>query len=782
MVTRESKVPLHKPLLISLAALMAYGAMGSGMPATAAEQRGQSAPEWTRSAVPGSATEDALVEDDAANAAAGGADMELPGIATTSTTADTTADAAARVAARNALNAFNAVQQTGFKASLSLGNGGIKILYGSQSRKYADGPENVARGFLADAHELLGLQRNLPDLKTLRVDETEEKDHVRFQQTYNNIPVMGANVIVHSEKNGRVSMVQNGYIQGLRPANSDLLAETAARGIALDELKATFNAGSVIERDSTFPYHRSGGQKAASTANTGGNAEKQILRLDGRYYYIWKLSIPTKEPFGLWVFHIDAGSGKVLYKGNEIMTLKTGKGRAYISNANYLAGKIGNVSLKNMFSKTEAPDDWGYLFGAYADIYNYAGSDPRRTDYKFLYDPVSQPNEFHATQAYYAVDSTRDWWKKNVIGKYGSHYKMDDTNPFLWSTPVLVNYTSYCNAYYTSNWLGNGVPGMVFGNEGSCASGSADLVLDWDVVRHEYTHAMMDWTGFSGQFGGPVDYYGRAMGEGNADWFGFLQHPKESRMATVAWAWSANGYLRNLDNTRMYPYDVNYPSWGTPEEHYTGEIWGGYLYDLYRVLGTGATKYVYQSFFYFDASEGFMTNYPDFYDAIWAQLYAEYDLTHKYTQSFKAWGDMASRGINAALRSPYSHASDYFYTNSPGSDNSAYLYWTIPSGKNITTRGNMLVSHDTHEYVVETKGASVKLTATVTAEKNGLTDPIIGLYTIGGAQVVAPVSSTNGKSVTLTCTGLPPGVYVIRVTGHATTSGRGYYGFKVAMK
>jgi len=202
-------------------------------------------------------------------------------------------------------------------------------------------------------------------------------------------------------------------------------------------------------------------------------------------------------------------------------------------------------------------------------------------------------------------------------------------------------------------------------------------------------------------------------------------------MATVAWHWSANGYLRNLDNTRMYPRDVNYPSWGTPEEHYTGEIWGGYLYDLYRVLGPRALKYVYQSFLYFDPSGGWMGNvgtYPDFYDAINAQVSAEYDLTGRVTSSLKAWGSMVSRGILGWLRSPYCHSSDYFYTGSPGCDDSVDFGWNFPDFRGINTKGNLLLTGDFHEYSIVITQGGWDLVATVKGMTNGIINPNIYLY------------------------------------------------------
>lgn len=752
------------PSGISLVAALLLGtaAGGSVAHATDASDRGKSAQEWARGAVPG---DSAVTVDADAVALPAETDAGLPDLI--SKTSPKAVDAV-RAKVDAAINSFNAAHKSNFRASIDAASGRIKVLYGSQSRKYSNGPESAARSFLADAHQLLGLQESIADLKTSRVNKTAEKDHVRFQQTYKGVPVIGGSVIVHSGKDGQVTMVQNSYIEGVVPDNSDLLTEAVARGIALDDLKAGFNAG---------------------TALSEGKLEKQIIQMNGKRLYIWKVTISTKAPFCLWVYHVDAESGKILYKKNEITAFKTGKGSVFTSNANFLASKVSSAPLKNMYTPAELPDYWGYLMGRYAQVYNYNPAtggiklDPYSSSYQFLYSPTS--DQFHATQAYYAIDITRDWWLKNVVLKLGADYMLDSSNPFTWSTPLVVNvdYTDFCNAYYTPDWLGTGYPGMVFGNENMAACGfnNNDLVLDYDVVRHEYTHAMMDWAGFNDQFGGYVDWYGRAMGEGNADWFGYLQHPKDPKMASVAWANTSDGYLRNLNNTRMYPWDVNVPGYGLPEEHYTGEIWGGFLYDIYRVLGSSALKYVAQSFPYFNDSTGFQAYQPDFFDAILAMMKAEYDLTGKYTLSQKAWGAMTSRGINGLLQPEYS-SSNYFNTGVSGKDNRYFWYYGFPSNKSISTSGNLLINDDTHEYVVRTYNGSMKMTATVTGAKNGLYNPVVSVYDWQGKLVASPVSSSNGTSVTLTAPGLSPTYYVVRVTGKTYTQGRGYYTFKVAIQ
>jgi hypothetical protein len=233
----------------------------------------------------------------------------------------------------------------------------------------------------------------------------------------------------------------------------------------------------------------------------------------------------------------------------------------------------------------------------------------------------------------------------------------------------------------------------------------------------------------------------------------------------------------------MYPRDVNCPNCETPnlpEEHHTGEIWGGYLYDLYRVLKNKAPKYVGDSYYYFTRSGGHMANEADFFDGIRAQITAEMDLTGKYTNTMKAWGAMASRGINAWLRAPYSHASNYFFTGQGGSDNSAAFFFIFPPVQKISTQGNILSNNDKHEYRIRTSKKGL-LTATVTAKTGGALDVSIQLRDVANNLIASGVSTTPTNAV-LSRPDLPAGDYVIQVTGKNSAPAKGDYTLKVSFK
>jgi hypothetical protein len=687
---------------------------------------------------------------------------------------------------RNAtgFDVFNAQYQNQWKASFSKKTGKVKLLYNFRSRQYPDGPENVAREFLKESGTLFGMKQDLSDLKVIRVNRTSVRDHVKLQQTYNRIPIADVFVLVHSNKKNQVTMVQNNYIEEFQPSNQEQLSAESAMEIARNDLRAS------LGNNATFSEPK---------------AEKLIAPYQGAYYYVWNTMISTRNPLGLWVYRVDASTGQILHKSNQVRSLD-GIGRVYKSNDNYLSGTITNETLSKLLP-LPSTNDTGYLFGSHAAIHDYKNDgtlippyvntflynpvdDPFAANLRFVYDPAINHDWFDAVNAYYKLNVIWNWWNLNVT-KYVNNKNYPNYRRYVphftdnYPIPTIVNEVdnAACNAFYHPDIHGNLSlrPGFIFGDENTClpSFSNEDFVLDEDVVAHEFTHFMVDQCGFTGpgdQFDN-TSLYGLSMNEGNADFFAFLR-TKNTYMGNVAFALSPLGFLRNLNNTRIYPDDVDDPGLGGPEPHYTGQIWAGYLYDLYKLLGEKTLKYVFRGFYYFDSSQSSV-----FPGGVYAQYLAEKDLDVRVPLSRKAAGPEASRGLSVAVRPCYL------------ADGPVGTYWVFPPTKSINTRGNLHNVGDLHEYWFEVKDAVLDLTVTVSSSGLAaprITDPIISVYYIstgpGGIIIdpytqcasVAHLTTVGPRSSTttqLSWPGLGAGLYSIVVTG----TGTGNYTFNATL-
>jgi len=686
---------------------------------------------------------------------------------------------------------FNRTSGRRWQAIFSAQTGQVKRLYGAESKAYSGTPENAAAEFLKSAHALLGLKGDLSDLRIQGASQSAQQQHVRFQQTLNGVDIQGAQIIVHSDLKGRVAMVQNNSLSSIEPVNHDLIALEAARDIAENDLRAKLGLEATLLE---------------------ARAKKLLIPIKGQYRYIWKITIPTRTPWAKWVYHLDAQSGAILYPPNEIIHITSGRGRAYLDNAQRWLNKLTRVKLNYLYEDRDGRNQ-GFLRGLHSSVYDWNYDLAYSYKLDFTSDPASEKVYFDQAQAYYQHTAAWQWWEKNVINKYGP---INMTNFSTLSMPVIVNVDEmydengelqpFCNAMYDEavyEDLGLGLlPTIVYGNENTCPWMNEDFVVDTDIVRHEYTHAIMDWAGpgFAEQFGGELDNYGRAMGEGNADWYAFLASGKPS----IAYVTFAPDGLRNIDNNRRYPYDVDCPDMlsdnetichdadliaegyqGTPvpQEHYTGEIWGGYLYDLSRVLKNSALSFVYPSSFYFTTDNGTRDGFPDFVDAIRAQRDAELARTGKNNLFLKAFGSMVSRGFIRALPDSdlYSHPCDYFFTRTSGSDERDYL--TLEAPLKLKTPANMLVSGDEHEYPFEALEGML-LSAKVSAKKGGLKAPVIALYTSDGVLLTAVDLSANPfiTKAAMNYTIPSNGRYVVSVSGMNASPARGHYTFQLTVQ
>lgn len=305
--------------------------------------------------------------------------------------------------------------------------------------------------------------------------------HVRLNQTYQGLPVIGGQIIVHFAANGIPRSVNGTYCRGVAMPTSPAISSAQALAIAqADQASRGLADGTVVEQPALVVFALG---KPAALA--------------------YQLSIFHNEggDIARWRYWIDAGSGAVLLSFDDlprIMGPSWGGVEAPVGGA-ILKGENGSVATVNGWDENGA-----FYMANVAKLWTVfnAGPGVDANDYAYrLTDDwgtsdraeVSCGRALERIQDYYTVAFGRnsyDDFGANMVASvhYGAKY-----NNAFWSSSTA------------SMFIGDG-DGKIF----------APLGVQ-DVVAHEYQHAVTEYT--AGLF-----YYGEsgALNESFSDIFGVL--------------------------------------------------------------------------------------------------------------------------------------------------------------------------------------------------------------------------------------------------------------------
>ena len=106
-------------------------------------------------------------------------------------------------------------------------------LRGVLSEPRAGAPEVVAREFISANRRLYALKEPQEELRLKAINtDREGNHHVRLQQTYRNLPVFGAELIVHLDRDNAVKGSNGRLVPGIElPEKPKLTVEEAKRRI-----------------------------------------------------------------------------------------------------------------------------------------------------------------------------------------------------------------------------------------------------------------------------------------------------------------------------------------------------------------------------------------------------------------------------------------------------------------------------------------------------------------------------------------------------------------------
>lgn len=156
--------------------------------------------------------------------------------------------------------------------------------------------------------ELRGLE--LADERQLR-----KVHHVRFQQTHEDIPVYEAQYLVHLREDGRIVMANGTYYPKIDAPTTPRLSDRLAQQVALNDLEGEPKREEITGALMIYP--------------------------EQQFHLAWRLEIPI-EPFGGWVYFVDAQDGAILEKQNQL-THVVGDGKVYPEHPNRTSTAVKNL-------------------------------------------------------------------------------------------------------------------------------------------------------------------------------------------------------------------------------------------------------------------------------------------------------------------------------------------------------------------------------------------------------------------------------------------------------
>ena len=365
----------------------------------------------------------------------------------------------------------------------------------------------VARTFLRAHRDLLGIEDPDNELQLQRAERDElSRRHLRFSQTFRDLPVWPAELIVHLDSAGNVDVMNGAFVRtphvGLQPVVTSEQAADAARKVVPD------------------------------AARTAARAELIIYApLDEPSRLAWKVAVvPSLDAD--WVVIVDALSGAVLTAFNRVMHATVpGSGADLFGYSRQLDvwAQGGQFYLsdatKPMFDPASQPPQNGRGTILIVDARN-GGPDPA-PDLALL--SASSPNSgwlADGVSLSFNLSETYDYyWERH------GRSAPDGQGAANLLTGNLVGVVRWRTNYSNAFWL-PGVNAIFFG-DGQPYAG------ELDTVAHEFTHGVTSYTAnlqYEGQSGAlnesMSDIFGEAVEartNGAPDWIhGSPDHPTRS--------------------------------------------------------------------------------------------------------------------------------------------------------------------------------------------------------------------------------------------------------------
>jgi len=444
--------------------------------------------------------------------------------------------------------------------------------------------ESLARDFVA-SHSALFQSQGL-DLRTVKVEHGLQRWGVIFEQYWDDVRVRGSQVVLAIHDNGRLYAFGADLYPDVVLASGSGLTEDTARQIARDDVAYDATLAYPPGPDATeiVPIHQEPGQ------------------VD--YHLTHRTDVPVAQPLGVYRTWVDAHTGSILYRDNQIEFAYEGSTEGDVEVFSPCDGDTPNL-LPRMtvhidgVGSVDSDDNGNFVIDGDAGTRSFSTSfdgpgfdidcSGCGGDAEFVgtIDP-NVPESIYYDAASFRPDERDAFHFTNRTKMFIESLDPEFTqNKYT----VNVNLNGCCNA----NWS----PSVMNFFEEGC--GCANMAQVSAVVAHELGHGIQHWALGGGQ--GP-----EGLGEGNGDITStFITDNPIVGIGVVDCVSGA----RYCENDLVYPEDLN------GQIHHDGQIICGFNWDvrtgLEGTLGTEEGKFHGASLWLF-ARKLFMTqanNQPD---------------------------------------------------------------------------------------------------------------------------------------------------------------------------
>jgi Zn-dependent metalloprotease len=419
----------------------------------------------------------------------------------------------------------------------------------------------TSRAFVAGRTALAGVQA--ADLKVLAIENGAGLWSALYEQTHRGIPVEGARVDLVYTESGRLILFGSDAHRPIKVDVSPALNPQAALAAGSAGLPAEFKVTvqpelRILPIPTAFP-------------------NEEELRVV--HHLAYRMTLETAEPRGLWITWVDAHSGQVLWRYDDIHYLDiTGQVTEDVEDFGYCDGVTHQPNKDLTVNVSGVPSVFTDAAGNY--VATVPDNSLRSVTAMLRGRRVRVQNNLGANASFAGsttpgVPLNIEWTDANsqaderdvylhTTRTYDFIRALDPTiNLMILDTQLLANVSinEFCNAFWNGSSINFYREGGGCGNTGRMG----------DVIYHEYGHGVTQVT-YSPQ-SPPGDIH-----EGNSDII--ATHLTESSIIGNGFNLNVCGSgIRDCDNTLRYPEDVV-----GQEGHSAGRVICGFDWDARRNL------------------------------------------------------------------------------------------------------------------------------------------------------------------------------------------------------